>query len=139
MIDLLLKKYNNFEECTIKSISISDYGLKVEIVVDYIWENKNGIKEIGPNKNLVLMKFTGVQELLIRNNFNDDMINYPTELNWGINEFSLVKLENNPDILAKYQNSMYNFKHLAFLWEDERRIDIVFINLEITNKLRLIK
>ena len=52
-------------------------------------------------------------------------------MNWGMNEIALIRLEDDENMLAPYRDLPLEHHHVAVLWEDDRRIDIVFVHLEI--------
>ena len=62
------------------------------------------------------------------NALNSKMLRNPESINWGLNEVALVKVVD--DRLQIYEHSPVPLTHLAFLWEGERRIDVIFSELE---------
>lgn len=138
-IKLFLEKYRNLEDCIIRNISFEKFQMKLEIVVEYIWNDEGFVKPFNEKEDIFIMRFDKVQEVIIKNNFNDSMLMHPEELDFGINTISLAKLVNDPKLLDPYKKSNNNFQHFAFLWNSGRRIDIVFIDFSYTQKLRLIE
>ncbi len=61
------------------------------------------------------------------------MIDNINELNWGYSEMAIAEYQEQSKIIDKYESSKTPLHHVNFLWEDERRIEIVFgvLNLEI--------
>jgi catechol-2,3-dioxygenase len=58
------------------------------------------------------------------------MLRNPESINWGLNEVALLRViddqESKPDKV-----STPPLTHVAFLWESNRRIDVVFAELEV--------
>ncbi|HEX2868062.1 MAG TPA: hypothetical protein VHO03_13535 [Ignavibacteriales bacterium] len=125
----LLKKYNYFDDCYLKEIKWSNNFIGLDIIIDYIWEGKKVRKNLDEEK-LIKLSFSHVQKFIFYNNLDSNFFKYEDEIGWGFNNFSIIKLENNSEMLAPYLGFPRKFNHLSILWESERRIDIVFGDLE---------
>lgn len=125
----ILLKYNSFSECIIRDIFFSKYQTVVDIKMDYIW-NDHGEKDLN-NTSGINLRFEYVQEIIIKNSLNLNMIENIDHLNWGINEISYVKIINDIDLLSPYKHLPLLFQHGAIVWEDSRRIDIVFAYMSV--------
>lgn len=134
----LLAKYNYFDDCYLKEIKWTNNFIDLEVIIDYIWEGKKVRNNLDEEK-LVKLSFSYVQILIFNNNLDNNFFKYEDEIGWGFNNFSIIKLENNPELLMPYQNSSRKFSHLSILWASDRRIDIIFGDLKIFEDLRIIK
>lgn len=81
-------------------------------------------------RNDIILRFHLVQELQMFNALTASMLEDPKSINWGLNEVALLKViedgASKPD-----KTSAMPFNRLAFLWEGERRIEILFVELEV--------
>ena len=48
---------------------------------------------------------------------------------WGLNEIASLKLISD----TGDANSEHPFLHMAFVWEGDRRIDVIFLEFEVLN------
>jgi hypothetical protein len=126
-----LQRYNHFDECILLDVNVHQYQTVLELQLNYIWKSHNVLRDDIDDPEVVLVRFTGVQEVHIYNDLSSAMLEQPEGLNWGMNEVSLVRLENDVDLLEKYEHLDQTFHHVAVLWENDRRIDVVFRELEI--------
>ena len=55
------------------------------------------------------------------------MFRHPENINWGFNEIARIKHVGN----KVEADSEHSFIHLAFVWEGDRRIDVVFVEFEV--------
>jgi hypothetical protein len=62
---------------------------------------------------------------------NASMLAEPERMDWGISEVASIRLEEDSLFLSKYRHLAIPFHHLTCWWENDRRIDIVFSELEI--------
>jgi len=128
----LLAKYNNFEECILLDVRWKEWGYSMELVFDYIWKEKDVVREnLGIEEERIVIRFSAVQEFHARNEWNDTNLREPQEMGWGAGEVALIRLENSETFLEKYRSRPVPFYHVAILWESERRIDVVFSQLEV--------
>lgn len=128
----LLRTYNNFDECVIMGVALRDYQTTLELSINNIWETSETIRANLDDVDLVVVTFKLVQELHITNNLNDSVVLEPGNMNWGMNQIALVKMEDERSFLDRYKDLPVRFHHAAILWESDRRIDVVFAHLEIT-------
>ena len=128
----LLTKYNHFEDCILLDVRWKQWGYSLELVFNYIWNEKGVIRgNLDIAEERVVVRFSAVQEFLVRNQWNDSLLTEPDLMNWGSGEVSLIRLENSESLLEKYGSRPVPFYHAAILWESERRMDVVFSELEI--------
>lgn len=133
-ISRVLEEYNNLSECILLECNLKNYGMTVELVFNYIWEDNGTVRSNLKSQEILVLTFHIVQELHIRNVLSDIVCINQEEINWGINEIALVKIENDQNFLCPYQSLSIPFNHIVIFWEDERRIDIVFSALEIIRR-----
>jgi hypothetical protein len=127
----LLQKYNNFDECVILEVRLRDYQTTLELFINHIWDDEGNIRPNIDELRVVVVRFQLVQEVLIRNNLNSAKLLEPERMNWGMNAIALIRIEEQESKLASYRGLPVSFHHAAIMWENERRIDVVFAHLEI--------
>jgi hypothetical protein len=125
----LLESYHNLSECVIENINWKDYGTTVEVIFDYIWTDDGRVRPKPDRPENITLTFRLVQEFHMHNYLNATMCAQPGELGWGLNEVAVATVGD--DVHDQYRFLPVPFNHVAFLWEDERRIDIIFSELEI--------
>jgi hypothetical protein len=129
-IESTLGKYKNFSECILEKIDCREFGMVVEMLVDYIWDNGNIRSDLNHPK-IVSLKFKLVQELHIHNKLNEAMCVNPELVNWGISEITVCKLVDEDSYLRPYMSLPVPFHHVAFWFAGDRRINILFSELEV--------
>lgn len=129
-IEEFLKTHKGFSECIIDELSLKDYATTLEVVFNYIWTDTGEVRADLDEPKPVGLRFRQVQELRITNALNSSMLDHPELINWGYNEVALVKVASESDVLHTSQTSVNGFTHVAFLWEGDRRIDVVFSEFE---------
>ncbi len=130
-----IEQYNKFAECLLLEINWTHYGTTAELVFNYVWTVDGKIRSNLGQEERVILKFKLVQEFHLKNALSDAILAQPERLNWGINEIALVEIEDNADFLKTYRGLSIPVHHAAIMWEDERRIDIVFGELEVANRV----
>ncbi len=132
----LLRSYHNFSECIIEDMRWRDYATTLDVMFNYIWDGQEGISLDPKQPELVVVRFKLVQEFRLNNALNSYMCAHPEELNWGLNEVAMVKISDD-DAPQSYPFLPISFNHVILLWEGERKIDILFSEMEILQKPRL--
>lgn len=127
----LLSQYNRFEECIIREIKWLDYGLTYEVIFDYIWDEEGKIRKNLDVDLRVSIRFNLVQEFHFNSNLDKHMVLHSENINWGINDISLIQVAENSASLEKYADLPIPFYHIEIRWEDARRIDIICAGIEI--------
>jgi hypothetical protein len=129
----ILDGYHGLSECVIESVLLKDYGTTVEIGFDYIWDDEGNVrKDLDRVKELTL-RFRIVQVFHMENALNASMSRHPENINWGLNEVALVRVVSD-DSLPAYAALSVPFNRVDLLWEDERRITLIFSELEVLQK-----
>ena len=126
-----LKAYRNFAECILLEINWKNYMTTVELVFNYVWDKLGKIRHDVDCIQRVTLSCNLVQEIHFKGGLNPSMCSEPTQINWGINEVALVRLQEQEDFLHPYHALPVPFHHLSVTWEFDRRIDIIFSNLDI--------
>jgi hypothetical protein len=130
-IDDLLAEYRNFDECLLLEVRLRDYQSTLELHFNYVYDSdgnfRTNLDEIVP----ILLRLRLVQEVLIRNNLNATKLLEPERMDWGMNQIALIRLEDDKNLLAPYKNLPLEHHHIAVRWEDARRIDVIFVELEV--------
>jgi hypothetical protein len=127
----LLAKYYNLEECVLLDVRWKQWGFSLELVFDYIWKEKDVVRNNLDVEDRVVVRFSAVQEFHASYEWNHNILSEPKVLDWGSAEVARVCLENSESFLAKYHSRPMPFHHVAVRWESERRMDVVFSELEI--------
>ena len=131
-IEAFLKNHKNFSECIIEELALKDYGTTLDVAFNYIWTDSGELRpDLDKPKNIAL-RFRLVQELRINNSLNSSIFEHPESINWGLNEVALVQVVKDDRALQVRGDSLALLNHVEFLWEGERRIDVVFSELEVS-------
>ena len=128
-IEKFLIEHRGFEECIIEEFHLTDYGTTFEVAINYIWDATGQLRANLDEPQTIVLRFRLVQVLHIDNAFTQQMLRYPGEINWGLNEIARIKLVNDPVEVG----SERSFIHLRFVWEGDRKIDVVFLEFEVLN------
>jgi len=81
---------------------------------------------------MILFRFGRVQEIHFGNALNASMLAEPEQLNWGMNEIAAMRLIDDPNVLNSYRNLPVIFHQVEIRWENERRIQVVFADVNVT-------
>jgi hypothetical protein len=130
-IEAFLNEHKDFSECIIEELALKDYGTTLDVVFNYIWTDTGEVRPNLNERNAIVLRFRLVQELHINNALNSSMLRNPESINWGLNEVALVQLVKDDSASQTSNPPPAALNHLALLWEGERRIDIVFSELEV--------
>jgi hypothetical protein len=133
-LDEMLRDYKYFQECVILEFRIKHYQTTVELLFDYIWTQDGEYQPI-VNATKLAVIFRVVQEIHVHNDLNDTQVLNPEAMNWGMNEISWIRIRDDEKFLKPYKELPITFHHAAISWENGRRIDIVFSELEIVGDL----
>jgi hypothetical protein len=128
-IEEFFREHKNFSECIIEKLALKDYGATLEVVFNYIWTESVELRPNLDERYEIVLRFRLVQELHINNALNSSMLRDPESINWGLNEVALVKVVDDNE-LQRDEPSPVPLTHLAFFWEGDRRIDVIFHKLE---------
>ena len=126
-VEKFLIEHRGFAECIIQEFLLTDYGTTFEVAINYIWDATG---EIGLNideSQTIVLRFKLVRELRINNALTEQMLTHPDDINWGLNEIARIKLVSD----AVEAGSEHSFIHLAFVWEGNRRIEVIFSEFEV--------
>ncbi len=127
----LLANYYNFGECILLDMRWKQWGFSLELVFNYIWKERDVVRDDLDVEERVIIRFSAVQEFHASYEWNDHILSKPDVIDWGSAEVSQVRLEDGEAFLGKYHSRPVSFHHVAVRWESERRMDIVFSALEI--------
>jgi hypothetical protein len=129
-IEKYFHDHKDFSECIIEELVLKDYGTTLEVVFNYIWTDTGELRPNVNEPNDIILRFNLVQELQICNALTASMLRSPESINWGLNEVALLKVIDDQASRAD-ETSCPPLTHVAFLWEGDRRIDVVFVELEV--------
>jgi hypothetical protein len=117
----LLKQFNNFQECLLLDFWSENLCRDLVILVDNIWERPGKMRPNLDEHEPVHIYLKQYRRILIENIFSDYILQHPKEVNWGINEFSLIQLFELSDGWLK----------LVVLWENARKIEVECQSIDI--------
>jgi len=129
-IEAFLREHKGFSECIIEELALKDYGTTLEVRFNYVWSDSGDIRANLNEPFNIVLKFRLVEELHIKNSLSYSMLTKPKSINWGLNEIALLKVVGDSDALPTSESSGTLFTHLVFLWEGDRRIDVIFSEFE---------
>lgn len=108
----IIDGFNEFQECVITEITFENFLNSVKVGILNIWDkNKNIKSDIQHDKDVVYVIFKKVSRFKIENYLTETMLRNLDKVNWGINEFALLKVE-------KERNNLLKF---IFVWENDLR------------------
>jgi hypothetical protein len=126
-IEKFLIEHRGFAECIIEEFLLTDYGTTFEVAINYIWDTTGELRSNIDEPQTIVLRFRLVQELRINNALTEQMLRHPQDINWGLNEIAGIKIVSN----AVEAGSEHSFIHLAFVWEGDRRIEVIFSEFEV--------
>jgi hypothetical protein len=129
-IKVFLEEQREFSECIIEELALKNYGTTFEVVFNYIWNDSGELRANLDEPQGISLRFRLLQELRINNSLTSSMLRNPESINWGINEVALVKVMNDSNAFQTSEISQVPLIHVAFLWEGDRRIDVLFSEFE---------
>ena len=126
-IQKFLIEHKGFAECIIEEFRLTDYGTTFEVALNYIWDATGQLRSNIDEPQRIVLRFRLFQELKINNSLNEQMLRHPEDINWGLNEIACIKLVGD----KVEAGAEHSFIQLAFVWEGNRRIDVVFLEFEV--------
>jgi hypothetical protein len=143
-IDRLLKEHYEFGECILEDVRWRHRGATLDLVFDYVWQgqaqfdsansrriNYGNIRADLNRAELKVVRFHVVQEFHIRNALNDLACENIYELGEGFSEVAALRLADDDQLVASYRSLAVPAHHVICWWEGNRRIDIVFSEMEV--------
>ena len=128
-IEKFLIEHQGFKECIIEEFRLTDYGTTFEVAINYIWDAIGQLRSNIDEPQRLVLRFRLVQELHINNALTQQMLRHPENINWGLNEIARIKFVKE----TVEAGSERPFMHLAFVWEGDRRIEVIFSEFEALN------
>ena len=129
-----LKKYNFLQECILKDIVWKDYTTNLDLVFKNIWTDKGSLRVDLDQERLLVLKFKFVQEFHFTGGLQKDILHHSELVNWGLNEISFLKVEENSNLLKKY-NQQNELNHMNIIWEGKRKISLIFRTLNLMESI----
>lgn len=131
-IAAVLEDHHSFGECILEDVRWRDYGITLDLVFNYIWDNGDRVRDNLDQPLLKTVTFHGVREFHVRNELNEAMLLSPERINWGIGEIAVMRIADDPHFLARYGGLPVPTHHVVCQWESERRVDVVFTSMEVS-------
>lgn len=126
-IEKFLIEHRGFAECIIEEFLLTDYGTTFEVAINYIWDATGKLRSNIDEPQTIVLRFKLIQELHINNALTGQMLRHPEDINWGLNEIARIKLVSD----TVEAGSEYSFIHLVFVWEGDRRMEVIFSEFEV--------
>ena len=121
----------DFAECIIESITFSNFQTDVTICLNFIWDPLGNVREdLDHVKKLVFLRFHLVESFTLINEWTKAMFDEPESIGWGINEIALIRVKDQKSRLGPKK-----FVELEFVWEGNRRIQIAFSELTVSERV----
>lgn len=132
-IDDMLARYRYFNECLLREGRLVRCGLDFELAFDYIWDDADpkGTRLAREFRQVVLV-LQNVRLISVDNVLPAGILENPDRADWGLTEVALVRPENPSSLLGRLPTSEPYLCHVVVLWETDRRIDVVFASMTVT-------
>jgi hypothetical protein len=117
----LLVQLRWLEECILIEYRSDNLCRDFVVWVDNIWTEDGKLRADLDTPSLLRLQFQNCQRIEIDNAFSRTILENSDSVNWSLNEFARVQIENLPDGLFR----------CSFLWERARRITIEYHTLMI--------
>lgn len=117
----LLDSYNKFEECLLLDYWSENLCRDFVVLVSNIWRRPGEMRTNLDEHDPVYLRFKQCQRVSVQNNFSDYVVHNSDQVNWGINEFSVVTVEEVEAELLRFR----------ILWEQDRNIEIDCYSLQV--------
>lgn len=114
----IVEAYGGFDEAILRDFRFVGSTFVLELVFDVTWSLRN-IGQEPPDRHVVALKFIGVDELRVRNDFPPTIVD-ASQIGWSHNEVALAVV--GADDLPRAEPGHH---WLSFLWERDQRIDIL--------------
>ncbi len=99
----LFKKYKNFLEAQLLEYWSDDLCRDFVVLVCPTWEDGKLIRTNQRGLLPITFRFKQCQRIIIENMFPDHIVKNPDMVNWGLNEFSIIKVEEMGDGLFQFR------------------------------------
>ncbi len=133
-IEDALRRYNNLSDCVIERIDWEHYATMLVFEIDNVRTEDGRIRPDLDRLEIIVLKFSLIQEVHLQNALNSYMCLHPDEFSWGLNEISIAKVVNESDLLRSYVSLPIPFHHVSLLFPGNRQMDIIFSELELLRK-----
>jgi len=138
-LEARLKDFNSFQECIVERVEFSRFRTRLEIVINYIWDDGGRVRtDIDERQVLYRLTFDPVFEVRFVSGLTAYQSSHLDELNWGLNEISRITPLDIQQDQEQYAGFPGMIQGVSVQWswnttsaEHDRRIDVVFSNLEI--------
>jgi len=142
----VLFNHCEFADCVLQDVSWQQFGTVIELVLNYLYPDCEGfyldsnghpgIRERRHRANLnepllKTVRLSSIQEFHVHNRLNDIQIGDLDTIDWGFSEVEVIRIEDNNLFLASYRNRSIPFHHIAIHFSGDRRIDVVFGNIQV--------
>lgn len=130
----LIHAYQDFSECIVDAIEISDFGTTVVLKLDYIWEPDGAVRPDVEPKLVVELRFRLVDELRINNSLKPSTLDDPSTLSWGHAEIARIEILRPNGGAEKSERAVALHRMIA--WREEGPwIEMTFVELDVAEHL----
>jgi hypothetical protein len=126
-----LRVHHGFGECVLTDVRWEHHGTVITLVLNYIWDEEGNVRGNLDEPDFVSLRLFNVQEFHLRNALSEYLSLHPAELGWAISEVADVQLVEESELLVPYEKLPIPLHHIRFIWEGDRRIDIIFSTMEV--------
>jgi hypothetical protein len=133
-IDEALARYRHFQECLLRELRMTEFGITLELDFEYIWDDEDATgATLAATSRLVTLALDLVQEVRVITAPPRAIVAEPERADWGLTEVALVRLMPSSDLLDKHHEADVPLHHLVVEWEGDRRVDVIFARLRVVN------
>lgn len=125
-----IDRYKSFQECILTALEFKDGLTSVEFTIDFLYD-VNGNFRAAPEPQMIKLKLNQTQLFKFNGDLSKSQLERPDLINWGLNEVSIVKIKDSSPLLDMCSSSP-GFFHCEFLWESNRKIDVIFRSMEVS-------
>jgi hypothetical protein len=120
-----LRRHRNLEECLLEDVRWRRYGSEIHLVFNSVWDESGELRaRILEEPRHVEIRGLGVHELELVNNLSRGMVENPEQLNWGLAEVAVVRLE---DARVGDQDAV----QAVVQWDSERSLRILAADVRL--------
>lgn len=125
----ILEQYRSFQECLLKELRLSQFGISLELDLEYIWDDNDPSRAaLATTPKTVTLAFDLVHEVRIVSALPTAIRVEPARANWGLTEIGRIR-SISPSESDRAVSASAN--HVVVEWEGDRRIDVVFERLRV--------
>jgi|SRR6185437_3751717 len=128
-----LHAYRDFDACVVLDLQWLDWGTSLNVDIDFVWRDGDGVRTKEDNRRIVSIHFFGVSEMRLVNDLKDSMVG-DEPLSWGHGEVSCLKIERGAPSRTRLTIPSYkaSFRREGYTW-----IEITFAHWEFSESSQM--